>query len=77
MINIDASKCSQLKSIMAISFGSCLQLQSFTLGAVTPPELDCNMSPRIPNAVLKVPAESVDAYKNSDWAKYFKTIEAL
>ena len=27
--------------------------------------------------VLKVPAQSVEAYKNSEWADYFGTIEAL
>ena len=27
--------------------------------------------------VLKVPAESVETYKSSDWAKYFKNIEAI
>lgn len=27
--------------------------------------------------VLKVPAASVDTYKDSDWAKYFKNIEAM
>lgn len=31
----------------------------------------------MPDAVLKVPAESIEAYKNSDWADYFGTIEAL
>ena len=29
------------------------------------------------DAVLKVPAQSEEAYKNSDWADYFGTIEAL
>ena len=28
-------------------------------------------------AILKVPAASVEAYKNSDWAKYFDTIEEI
>ena len=30
-----------------------------------------------PNAILKVPAESVEAYKASDWAQYFSSIEPL
>ena len=63
-------------------------LETFICRAVTPPALprlsgdspftNCGHNQYVnETCVLKVPAESVDAYKASDWNYYFKTIEAI
>ena len=80
LTSVDASLCNNLEYIGS-AFDSCPAIKEFLLGASNPPELRANQNGRpfetIPDAVLKVPAESVEAYKNSDWADYFGTIEAL
>lgn len=79
---IDASTCRKLEEIERQAFETC-PIEQFLLGTSIPPllstihNLNLNHFDLDLNAVLKVPAESVDAYKNSRWAKYFKTIEAL
>ena len=74
---VDASQCKNLKHIGSSSFAQC-PIKEFILGTSNPPFLNYdNCFGYMPDAVLKVPSESVEAYKNSDWADYFGTIEAL
>ena len=70
---VDASQCKNLKHIGSSSFAHC-PIKEFILGTSNPYD---NCFGYMPDAVLKVPAESVEAYKNSDWADYFGAIEAL
>ena len=67
---LDASKC---KSLETFSCGSNCCIENLLLGAQDPPALThyyrCE--------VLKVPAGSIEAYKNSNWANFSETIEAL
>lgn len=80
---VDARNCDALSTIYG-AFNSC-SIEEFLLGAVNVPTLlygeDSSGLSTSPfskgNHILKVPAESVEAYKNSEWAKYFETIEAL
>ena len=70
-----------IESINDSAFKNC-PIKEFLLGASNPPSLTTqtlyiSSFDYMPDAVLKVPAESVEAYKNSDWADYFGTIEAL
>ena len=76
---VDASKCTNLELIKSRAFYEC-SIQEFLLGTSNPPSLEIfnyALSPFNYIKVLKVPAESIEAYKNSDWAGYFGTIEAL
>ena len=78
---VDASQCMNIESINDSAFKNC-PIKEFLLGASNPPSLTTqtlyiSSFDYMPDAVLKVPAESVEAYKNSDWADYFGTIEAL
>ena len=77
---VDASQCYNLEYISHAAFRFC-PIKEFLLGTLNPPSLttilDNDSFDYMPDAVLKVPAESVEAYKNSDWADYFGTIEAL
>lgn len=61
-------------------------LETVICRKITPPALSQLYSPFCDvehftfvneNCILKVPAESVNTYKSSDWAKYFKNIEAI
>ena len=66
---IDASRCKLLENIKVVNIPIVNEL---LLGTSNPPSLwGCY------GKVLKVPAESIEAYKNSDWAEHFETIEAL
>lgn len=73
---IDASNCDNLNQIRSYSFNDC-PINQFLLGATTPPAIGDQTFSHSDVAVLKVPAKSIDAYKNSDWAVYFKNIETL
>ena len=79
---VNAKNCDALSRIYNGAFYNC-PIEEFLLGAVNVPEFVVAevQNPRKPfsyeNHILKVPAESVEAYKNSEWAEYFKTIEAL
>ena len=85
--SVDASQCVNLISIKSNAFISNylnfpLEIKEFLLGTSNPPsvsygEYGGDAFDYMPDAVLKVPAQSVEAYKNSDWADYFGTIEAL
>ena len=72
---VDASQCDNLEYISEYAFREC-PIKEFLLGTSNPPALS-SFDNYMPDAVLKVPAESIEAYKNSDWADYFGTIEAL
>ena len=57
-------------------------IKMFYITNTTPPALANNsfsepLSSYMTEAVLYVPDEVVDAYKNSDWAKFFPTIEGI
>lgn len=78
----DASNCTNLERLLNGPFSSN-QISLFKLGTATPPELERD-NLDIPggigtaaNSILKVPDGSVEAYKNSDWSKYFSTISGL
>ena len=80
LTSVDASLCRNLESIDHGAFGNC-PIKEFLLGTSNPPSLSDNydyiFNGMPDDAVLKVPAQSEEAYKNSDWADYFGTIEAL
>ena len=75
LTSVDASQCMNIDSIDNYAFEYC-PIKEFLLGTSNPPSFSIIFS-SLSDAVLKVPAESVEAYKNSDWARYFETIEAL
>lgn len=77
LTSVDASLCRSLESIYSNAFNQC-PIEEFLLGTSDPPSLDYVVFNHMPDdAVLKVPAQSVETYKNSKWAYYFGTIEAL
>ena len=73
---VNAKNCDALSRIYNGAFYNC-PIEEFLLGAVNVPEFVVAevQNPRKPfsyeNHILKVPAESVEAYKNSEWAEYF------
>ena len=76
--SVDASQCLNIQEIGGEAFLYC-PIKEFLLGTSNPPVFTSGESifDNLSDAVLKVPAESVEAYGNSDWAAYFGTIEAL
>ena len=76
--SVDASQCLNIQEIGGEAFLYC-PIKEFLLGTSNPPVFTSGESifDNLSDAVLKVPAESVEAYGNSDWAAYFDTIEAL
>ena len=72
----DASYCRWLNSIGSGVFFQCNSLQVIKIGTATPPEVfGAFRIDRFP--ILKVPSESVEAYKNADGWKEFPSISAL
>ena len=72
----DASYCRWLNSIGSDVFFQCNSLQVFKIGTATPPEVFGAFGiDRFP--ILKVPSESVEAYKNADGWMDFPNISAL
>ena len=72
----DASYCRWLNSIGSGVFFQCNSLQVIKIGTATPPEVfGAFRIDRCP--ILKVPSESVEAYKNADGGKDFPNISAL
>ncbi len=66
-----------LTSIGLVAFGNCVRLENVKIFAVNPPNFAgfAEISPFYGSiSLLQVPAGRVDAYKSSDWGKYFKTI---
>lgn len=83
LVELDASSCYNVKSIGEEAFSDA-PIEKFLLATSEPPILDTKTFTSYygditvaSNAVLAVPAESVEAYKNSDWAEYFPNIVAL
>lgn len=76
--SVDASQCLNIQEIGGEAFLYC-PIKEFLLGTSNPPVFTSGESifDNLSDAVLKVPAESVETYKNSDWAAYFGTVEAL
>jgi len=60
------------------AFTECVALESFTIRATRPPEILSTTFKLIPSsAILRVPAESVDAYRNHRFWGMFEHIESL
>lgn len=78
LTTFDASACTQLESIDKQTFNRNPNLTSIIIGAVIPPT--CTEQAFVemnPNCVLKVPSESLSAYKTADGWKTFQTIKPL
>ena len=75
LTSVDAFQCKNLESIDHWAFELC-PIHEFLLGTLNPPSFINSFSGCSSLSVLKVPEESVEAYKNSRWADYFGTIEA-
>ena len=77
--SVDASQCLNIQEIGGEAFHYCSSIKEFLLGTSNPPVFTSGESifDNLSDAVLKVPAESVETYKNSVWAAYFGTVEAL
>ena len=79
---VDMSACTQVETIEECAFGNCSSLQLFKIGTITPPKVNAE-SPRatfssLPTfSILKVPAESVEAYKKVAGWRVFSNISAL
>ena len=76
---VDMSTCKNVKTIGAYTFAMCPNLQLFKIGTATPPDnSDPSAFIELPSyAILKVPSESIDAYKSELAWNYFKNISAL
>lgn len=67
---------SSVTSIGSYAFSMCYKLTSVICKAITPPTLGSYNFTAV-NDTLYVPAESVEAYKASNWNDYFSSIEAI
>ena len=79
LTSVDASQCKNIEHIGSEAFYRC-PIKEFLLGTSNPPlmlDLDYHDPFSLSDATLKVPAESVEAYKASDWADYFDNIVPL
>lgn len=83
LTTVDASRC-QLEFAQwqgyCGQFENCRNLKLFSIGNIVPPKIDRMIfdNALADNPTLKVPAESVDAYKASHyWAYYFDNIVPL
>ena len=64
-----------IESIMQSAFMDCGKLETFICNAVTPPATQWSTFEVSPTAVLYVPAESVDLYKNdNEWNDFYKIL---
>jgi len=77
LMTFDASYCTQLNSIESGVFDKCNSLQLFKIGTITPPSARGAFYDSVTFAILKVPAESVDAYKQASGWNSFSNISAL
>ena len=78
LYEIDMSACTQLELIDGDVFWPDENLRTVKIGAKEPPKVYWNTFSGIHSyAELYVPAESINAYKEAGWWKYFRTIEAL
>lgn len=75
LTTFDASACTQLESIGKKTFSNNPNLTSIIIGAVIPPKCtEQAFGEMNPNCVLKVPSESLSAYKTADGWKTFSSI---
>lgn len=74
---VDMSACTQVKTIKKGAFDNCSSLQLFKIGTIMPPTAE-NRSFSLPSfSILKVPAESVETYKQASGWNKFSNISAL
>ncbi len=79
LTSIDASQCKNIEYIGPEAFYRS-PIKEFLLGTSNPPLISLDYYgpfSHVSDATLKVPAESVEAYKASDWADYFDNIVPL
>ena len=82
LATFDASNCTELTTLEDAPFDGC-SISLFKLGAIKPPESEFfnwyigRDIGTTSYAILKVPDESVNAYKSSYWSNYFSTIPGL
>ena len=75
---VDMSTCTQVKEIQTCAFVSCSSLQLFKIGTIMPPTAEDQSFSSLPFfSILKVPAESVEAYKKAEGWRFFANISAL
>ena len=75
LTTFDASDCTQLESIGKQAFNCNPKLTTIIIGAIVPPICDENAFVEMnENCVLKVPSESLSAYKIADGWKTFSSI---
>ena len=75
---VDMSPCTQVKEIQTCAFVSCSSLQLFKIGTIMPPTAEDRSFSSLPIfSILKVPAESVEAYKKAYGWNKFSNISAL
>ena len=75
---VDMSACTQVEKIGSYAFAKCSSLQVFKIGMITPPEVYWDTFYDLPIfSILKVPAESVETYKQASGWNKFSNISAL
>lgn len=68
------SQCVNLKEIRGDDTFSSKVIDEFLIGAAVPPQTSVGLMNSTSIKTLKVPAESVDAYKKSKWGEYAEKI---
>ena len=79
---VDMSACTQVEKIEECAFRNCSSLQLFKIGTITPPKVGTDNGAETfyflsSFSILKVPAESVEAYKQASGWNLFSNISAL
>ena len=73
---VDMSACTQVETIKVCAFGMC-NIQVFKIGTIEPPKAQYSSVSTAAFSILKVPAESVEAYKKAEEWQRFSSISAL
>lgn len=69
-------KASMLKTIKANAFKGMTGITTITIRTETPPELEEEAFPNdLKDIIVNVPKSSLDAYKKSDWGKFFTCLK--
>lgn len=75
---VDMSACTQIESIGSMAFSENKSLELIKIGAITPPTCGSYAFSGIKSfSILKVPSESVEAYKQATGWEKFANISAL
>ena len=75
---VDMSACTQVEKIGSYAFAKCSSLQVFKIGMITPPEVYGDTFYNLPIfSILKVPAESMETYKQAFGWNTFSNVSAL